>query len=193
MNNRIVKGDSIKSKKYIELLKDYLQTLRCDIKDIHLLFFILGINLGLKSKELLSLEWNTILNNDYSIKDYIVYNEYKLYLNKSCKKIISNYICKYDLYCKNNKYVFGGNSRHMVADTFIVWYGKFTEKYNLSIHITTESLRKTFIYWQIKEHGNDPVKMYKLQDMVYRDRNNIYDISQYTIENDYNYFNDVNL
>lgn len=186
------KADSIRSKEYINLLKAYFQTLKPIIGEKQLLYFILGINLGLKSKDLLSLQWCDILNNDYTIKDYIERNEYKLYLNKACKEAIQHNIeisNDYQLYV----YVFGYNQRQMNIATFNGWYISFTKKYNLAIHITTESLRKTFIYWQIKEHGNDPIKMYKLQDMIYRDKNNIYDISQYIIENDYNYFNDINL
>lgn len=192
MSNTQQKADSIKSKEYINLLKAYFQTLKPIIGEKQLLYFILGINLGLKSKDLLSLQWYDILNNDYTIKDHIERNEYKLYLNKACKEAIQHNIeisNDYQLYV----YVFGYNQRQMNIATFNGWYIRFTKKYNLSIHITTESLRKTFIYWQIKEHGNDPIKMYKLQDMMYRDKNNIYDISQYIIENDYNYFNDINL
>ena len=78
MSNTQQKADSIKSKEYINLLKAYFQTLKPIIGEKQLLYFILGINLGLKSKDLLSLQWYDILNNDYTIKDYIERNEYKM-------------------------------------------------------------------------------------------------------------------
>lgn len=63
--------------------------------------------------------------------------------------------------------------------------------FNLSIN--TGSLYKTFIYWQIYYNRRDYIKLAKLQDMLYPTLTNLWKISNYNIDNDYIYINDVNL
>lgn len=78
----------ITNKNDIELIRMYMSEYIRSTFSNHLLYFNLSINTGLKTKILLSYKWNDILNLDMTVKDYIQYNNYKLYLNNSCKNAI---------------------------------------------------------------------------------------------------------
>ena len=93
-----VKSNSIKDLNDIKRIKEYLRLKNSFNYDRHLLYFILGINTCLKPGDLLELKWCQILNDSYTIRDFIVYNGYRFYLNKNCKEVIYNFINRYDNY-----------------------------------------------------------------------------------------------
>ena len=188
-----VKSNSIKDLNDIKRIKEYLRLKNSFNYDRHLLYFILGINTCLKPGDLLELKWCQILNDSYIIRDFIVYNGYRFYLNKNCKEVIYNFINRYDNY-KHYQYIFGNNKPFKIQ-TINIFLGKIEKELQLSYNLSASSLHKTFVYWQIVNYHYDHVKMSKLRYLMYktnRDKDiNVY--AEYNIDDDMIYINDINL
>ena len=191
--NQQIKSNSIKDLNDIKRIKEYLRSKHSFAFDRHLLYFILGINICLKPEQLLKLEWHTILDTRYTIRDFIIYNGYRFYLNKSCKDAIYNFINKYDNY-KYYQYIFGDN-KSFVIQTINKVLGDVEKELQLDYNLSALSLHKTFIYWQIVNYYYDYNKMSKLRYLMYktnRDKDlNTY--AEYNINDDMIYINDINL
>lgn len=184
----------ITDKNDIELIRMYMSEYVRHTFSNHLLYFNLAINTGLKTKILLSYKWNDILNLDMTVKDYLQYNNYKLYLNNSCKRAIYDsldILKSIDL----NNYVFGNyTNKSLTSSSINRVYRDIHKDLNIGdLCLNTGTLYKTFIYWQIYYNRRDYIKLAKLQDMLYPTSTNLWKISNYNIDNDYIYINDVDL
>lgn len=190
---REIKSNSIKNLDDIKRIKEYLRSKHNFTFNRYLLYFILGINTCLKPKDLLQLEWKEILNTNYTIKDFIIYNGYRFYLNKNCKDAIYNFISQYDNH-KYYQYIFG-NNKPFVKQTINKILGDAEKELQLSYKLSTSLLHRTFVYWQIVNYYYDYVKMSKLRYLMYktnRDKDlNTY--AEYNINDDMIYINDINL
>ena len=188
-----IKSNSIKSLEDIQIIKEYLRSKHNFNYDRHLLYFVLGINICLKPDNLLKLEWSQILNTNYTIKDFIVYNGYHFYLNKSCKDAIYNFMSRYDNY-KYYQYVFGDN-KPLVIQTINRALGDIEKDLNLSYNLSALSLHKTFIYWQVVNYHYDYVKMSKLRYLIYQTSKSkdLNTYAEYNINDNMIYINDINL
>lgn len=184
----------ITDKNDIELIRMYMSEYVKPTFSNHLLYFNLAINTGLKTKILLSYKWNDILNLDMTVKDYLQYNNYKLYLNNTCKRAIYDNLNMLNNIDFNN-YVFGNRkNKPIISSTINKVYRDIHKDLNIgNLCLNTGSLYKTFIYWQIYYNCRDYIKLAKLQDMLYPTSTNLWKISSYNIDNDYIYINDVNL
>lgn len=184
----------ITDKNDIELIRMYMSEYVRHTFSNHLLYFNLAINTGLKTKILLSYKWNDILNLDMTVKDYLQYNNYKLYLNNTCKRAIYDNLNMLNNIDFNN-YVFGNRrNKPIISSTINKVYRDIHKDLNIgNLCLNTGSLYKTFIYWQIYYNRRDYIKLAKLQDMLYPTSTNLWKISNYNIDNDYIYINDVNL
>lgn len=184
----------ITDKNDIELIRMYMSEYIRPTFSNHLLYFNLAINTGLKTKMLLSYKWNDILNLDMTVKDYLQYNNYKLYLNNTCKRAIYNNLNMLNNIDFNN-YVFGNRrNKPITSSTINKVYRDIHKDLNIgNLCLNTGTLYKTFIYWQIYYNRRDYIKLAKLQDMLYPTSTNLWKISNYNIDNDYIYINDVNL
>lgn len=184
----------ITNKNDIELIRIYMSEYIRPTFSNHLLYFNLSINTGLKTKMLLSYKWNDILNLDMTAKDYIQYNNYKLYLNNSCKNAIYESLDMLNN-INFNDYIFGNRKDKPITSSAInKVYRDIHKDLNIGdLCLNTGSLYKTFIYWQIYYNRRDYIKLAKLQDMLYPTSINLWKISNYNIDNDYIYINDVNL
>lgn len=184
----------ITDKNDIELIRIYMSEYVRHTFSNHLLYFNLAINTGLKTKILLSYKWNDILNLDMTVKDYLQYNNYKLYLNNTCKRAIYDNLNMLNNIDFNN-YVFGNRkNKPIISSTINKVYRDIHKDLNIgNLCLNTGSLYKTFIYWQIYYNCRDYIKLAKLQDMLYPTSTNLWKISNYNIDNDYIYINDVNL
>ena len=184
----------ITNKNDIELIRIYMSEYIRPTFSNHLLYFNLSINTGLKTKMLLSYKWNDILNLDMTAKDYIQYNNYKLYLNNSCKNTIYESLDMLNN-INFNDYIFGNRKDKPITSSAInKVYRDIHKDLNIGdLCLNTGSLYKTFIYWQIYYNRRDYIKLAKLQDMLYPTSINLWKISNYNIDNDYIYINDVNL
>lgn len=197
-----MKSNSIKDKTDIERIKQYMIN---NINSTHslewdkqLLFFILGINTCYKCDELLSLKWCDIFNYDaMELCDYIIYEGYKFYFNKSCKEALYTYIEKYNRQ-DIDIYVFTSRSykdRYITNEAVNKVYRAIQKELDLPFNFSTMSLRKTFAYWQIQECKRDYVKMSKLKRLLHSMTigNDINIFAEYNINDDMIYINDVNL
>lgn len=184
----------ITDKNDIELIRMYMSEYVRHTFSNHLLYFNLAINTGLKTKILLSYKWNDILNLDMTVKDYLQYNNYKLYLNNTCKRAIYDNLNMLNNIDFNN-YVFGNRkNKPIMSSTINKVYRDIHKDLNIgNLCLNTGSLYKTFIYWQIYYNCRDYIKLAKLQDMLYPTSTNLWKIANYNIDNDYIYINDVNL
>lgn len=184
----------ITDKNDIELIRMYMSEYIRPTFSNHLLYFNLAINTGLKTKMLLSYKWNDILNLDMTVKDYLQYNNYKLYLNNTCKLAIYNNLNMLNNIDFNN-YVFGNRrNKPITSSTINKVYRDIHKDLNIgNLCLNTGTLYKTFIYWQIYYNRRDYIKLAKLQDMLYPTSTNLWKIANYNIDNDYIYINDVNL
>ena len=191
--NQQIKSNSIKDLNDIKRIKEYLRSKHSFAFDRHLLYFILGINICLKPEQLLKLEWHTILDTRYTIRDFIIYNGYRFYLNKSCKDAIYNFINKYDNY-KYYQYIFGDN-KSFVIQTINKVLGDAEKELQLDYNLSALSLHKTFIYWQIVNYYYDYNKMSKLRYLMYKTNKDkdINTYAEYNINDDLIYINDINL
>lgn len=191
--NQQIKSNSIKDLNDIKRIKEYLRSKHSFAFDRHLLYFILGINICLKPEQLLKLEWHTILDTRYTIRDFIIYNGYRFYLNKSCKDAIYNFINKYDNY-KYYQYIFGDN-KSFVIQTINKVLGDVEKELQLDYNLSALSLHKTFIYWQIVNYYYDYNKMSKLRYLMYKTNKDkdINTYAEYNINDDLIYINDINL
>lgn len=184
----------ITDKNDIELIRMYMSEYVRHTFSNHLLYFNLAINTGLKTKILLSYKWNDILNLDMTVKDYLQYNNYKLYLNNTCKRAIYDNLNMLNNIDFNN-YVFGNRkNKPIISSTINKVYRDIHKDLNIgNLCLNTGSLYKTFIYWQIYYNCRDYIKLAKLQDMLYPTSTNLWKIANYNIDNDYIYINGVNL
>lgn len=184
----------ITDKNDIELIRIYMSEYIRPTFSNHLLYFNLAINTGLKTKMLLSYKWNDILNLDMTVKDYLQYNNYKLYLNNTCKRAIYDNLNMLNNIDFNN-YVFGNRrNKPITSSTINKVYRDIHKDLNIgNLCLNTGTLYKTFIYWQIYYNCRDYIKLAKLQDMLYPTSTNLWKIANYNIDNDYIYINDVNL
>lgn len=184
----------ITDKNDIKLIRMYMSEYVKHTFSNHLLYFNLAINTGLKTKMLLSYKWNDILNLDMTIKDYLQYNNYKLYLNNTCKRAIYDNLNMLNNINFNN-YVFGNRrNKPIISSTINKVYRDIHKDLNIgNLCLNTGTLYKTFIYWQIYYNRRDYIKLAKLQDMLYPTSTNLWKIANYNIDNDYIYINDVNL
>lgn len=188
-----IKSNSIKNLDDIKRIKEYLRSKHNFTFNRYLLYFILGINTCLKPKDLLQLEWKEILNTNYTIRDFIIYNGYRFYLNKNCKDAIYNFINKYDNY-KYYQYIFGDN-KSFVIQTINKVLGDVEKELQLDYNLSALSLHKTFIYWQIVNYYYDYNKMSKLRYLMYKTNKDkdINTYAEYNINDDLIYINDINL
>ena len=87
--------EPFKNKKEIEKMKQYLKG-KDNLRDYTI--FVVGINVGLRAGDLLSLKWADVLNENGTIKDNLLITEEKtsktkeLTLNNSVKEALSEYL-----------------------------------------------------------------------------------------------------
>lgn len=188
-----IKSNSIKSLEDVQIIKEYLRSKHNFNYDRHLLYFVLGINICLKPEQLLKLKWEQILNINYTIRDFIVYNNYRFYLNKSCKDAIYSFMSRYDNY-KYYQYIFG-NNKPLVIQTINKILGNAEKDLHLQYNLSALSLHKTFIYWQVVNYHYDYVKMSKLRYLIYQTSKSkdLNTYAEYNINDDLIYINDINL
>ena len=155
-------------------MKNYFQSKG---HDRDLLMFVLGINIGLRASDLLSLKWEQLLDSDGTITDGISVqmdgitvkedktNKFRtFYLNESCKKAIQTYLEKHTV--SPSDYVFasqkGGTIEVRSANKILKTAAKAC---GIKFNVGTHSMRKTFGYHQLKAHADDALFLCQLQQM----------------------------
>ena len=140
--------------KYIEEAKsDSKKQIACRNK----MMFLIGINIGLRASDLITLKWNFFLNDNKEFKDFYTLQPkkqksagkfVKLYFNKALKKAITNYTDEYpienmdDYLFKSQK----GNG-HITEHSLGRIIKNTAEEIGIEKNICSHSLRKTFGFW----------------------------------------------
>lgn len=151
----MIEVNALKDKKQIELLK---KVLRSDNMRDYLLF-TMGINVGLRISDLLSLRLSDILNTNSKVKDKITIIEGKtnkvrtLTINKSASTAIKEYVSTLDNYdmdwflFKSRK----GSNRSISRVQAWQVLSDSAKLAGIKEPIGTHTLRKTFGYWSYKQ------------------------------------------
>ena len=177
--NKAKPSEPIRDLSLIPLCEDFLfrSTNSMYTNARNVLAFVLGINVGLRISDLLSLKFKDILNSDYAIVDELCVFESKTkkvnrpILNHKTKETIKDFI---SLIGKSNinmeNYVFSANQKEFNAPlestVFYKEIKKMQKHFNISDSWGTHTLRKTFAYWTLKLGDNDKDTMSCLQEML---------------------------
>lgn len=121
------------------------------------MLFLVGINLGIRASDLVSLQYNFFMNDDGSFKKFYSLQPkktkktgkyVKLFFNEAVKKAITDYIEEYPVQDmgeylfksrKGNKCITEISLGRIIKDT--------AEEVGIEKNICSHSLRKTFGYW----------------------------------------------
>ena len=145
--------EPFKNKKEIEKMKQYLKG-KDNLRDYTI--FVVGINVGLRAGDLLSLKWADVLNGNGTIKDNLLITEEKtgktkeLTLNNSVKDALSEYLKS--LQGLESEYVFSSRkgNEHLQVRSLHRIIKQATRDLNIKGNYGTHSLRKTFGYHRYK-------------------------------------------
>lgn len=145
--------EPFKNKKEIEKMKQYLKG-KDNLRDYTI--FVVGINVGLRAGDLLSLKWADVLNENGTIKDNLLITEEKtsktkeLTLNNSVKDALSEYLKS--LQGLESDYVFSSRkgNEHLQVRSLHRIIKQATRDLNIKGNYGTHSLRKTFGYHRYK-------------------------------------------
>lgn len=128
----------------------------CDIEKIKLylkennkrnyLLFVMGINTGIKSNQILNLKLRDVVDNNYKIKGYIYIDNKKYFINEAISKVIKEFLEKNEL--DLNSYLFESQKSDLPINRSHLYriLNKAVNECNIDIHIGNETLRKTFGY-----------------------------------------------
>jgi integrase len=138
-----------------------------------LLIFTLGINIGLRAGDLLSLKVDDVLNSDNGvISDGITVREEKtskhrtFFLNQACRDAISWYMEVSGISYEPGDYLFKSREGgHVEVDTFRKILKDAAKECGIKQNIGTHTLRKTFGYHQFTAHSGDIRNLSLLQRM----------------------------
>lgn len=144
--------EPFKNKKEIEKMKQYLKG-KDNLRDYTI--FVVGINVGLRAGDLLSLKWADVLNENGTIKDNLLITEEKtskkitVFLNIPAKAALNEYLTETQ---KQNKYVFSSRkgNEHLQVRSLHRIIKQATRDLNIKGNYGTHSLRKTFGYHRYK-------------------------------------------
>lgn len=145
--------EPFKNKKEIEKMKQYLKG-KDNLRDYTI--FVVGINVGLRAGDLLSLKWADVLNENGTIKDNLLITEEKtsktkeLTLNNSVKDALSEYLKS--LQGLESDYIFSSRkgNEHLQVRSLHRIIKQATRDLNIKGNYGTHSLRKTFGYHRYK-------------------------------------------
>ena len=166
-------GDPIRSLDDIQTLKNYFHSTSLR----NYLLFILGISTGLRGKDLLRLKVRDVVDAHGFVVGELASYESKTHkmnhplLNDEAQMAVSEYLNSLPT-CSADDYLFRAtpaentplklNSMHRLLI-------RAQDKLGLEFNMTVRTLRKTFAYWIIKQHYDDPNVMASLQEMLNHD------------------------
>ena len=168
-------AEPIRSLEDIKKIQDYFLK-KEDYRDYQL--FTVGISIGLRISDLLSLKFSDIMYSDYTFKPYIDIVEQKTdkdssnvaddcLITKSVQDAIELYMCSLEHKPNMDEYLFksqkGGNLDERSAHKILK---QMSRDLKLPYNIGTHSLRKTFSYWTLQLNQDDNNAIIMLQEML---------------------------
>ena len=121
------------------------------------MMFLIGINVGLRASDLITLKWNFFLNDNGEFKDFYTLQPkktrkqkkfVKLYFNQVVKKAVTDYIAEYPVEDMND-YLFKSRkgNNHITEISLGRIIKDAAEEIGIEKNICSHSLRKTFGFW----------------------------------------------
>ena len=118
------------------------------------MMFLIGINIGLRASDLVTLKWNFFFNPDGSFKDFYTLQPkktrkqkkfVKLYFNQTVKKAIEDYISEYPIQ-DMNEYLFKSRKGDGALSERALWkiIVDATADAGIDKNVGSHTLRKTF-------------------------------------------------
>lgn len=144
--------EPIKNIDDIKKIKDYLKS-----KNLrNFLIFVMGINTGIKTCQMLNLKVHDVVDNQNNVRDFIQINGIEYYITQNTKKAIREYFSHDNLYENKNKYIFKSNKGSMPIDRSHLYriLNEAAESCGVDISIGNETLRKTFGYHYYYQIGD---------------------------------------
>jgi len=133
------------------------------------LLFVFGINCSLRCGDLVKLKWEDIIENK-KIKDSITVYEEKtkkkrtIGINRSIKDAINIYIKNIGY---QTGYIFKSQrGEHITVRATNKILKDAATKVGIKFNVGTHSMRKTWVYHQLKNNNNDALFLTKVQDML---------------------------
>lgn len=110
------------------------------------LLFVIGINTGIKSNQILNLKLKDVVDNNYDIRQYIDIENKKYFINKVISQAIKEFIVNKNL--DLDSYLFESQKSNLPINRSHLYriLNKAVNECNIDIHIGNETLRKTFGY-----------------------------------------------
>lgn len=141
------------NKRIDEATNDNQRQIACRNK----MLFLIGINLGIRASDLVSLQYSFFMNNDGTFKDFYSLQPkktkktgkyVKLFFNEAVKKAITDYIEEYPIQ-DMNEYLFKSRQGDGYIEAKSLWkiIVNATNDAGIEGNFGTHSLRKTFGYW----------------------------------------------
>lgn len=142
----------IKNIEDIKKIKDYLKA-----KNLrNYLIFVMGINTGIKTCQMLELRFKDILDIENNIRSCININGIKYDITSNTKKAIEEYILSIKMDDQKNSYVFKSNKGDLPIDRSHLYriLNDAAKKCEVNLSIGNETLRKTFGYHYYHQIGD---------------------------------------
>lgn len=156
---------ALKKKEDISRMAQWLQE---NTEKKYVLAFILGINLGLRANELLTLKFTDIFqpNGEFRYGEDVTDNSDRitvyqsktskkrnLYLNDACLAALTWCFPERDERIYRDAYIFSSPyGDHLEVDTLRKKLKKAAKACNINVNIGTHTLRKTFGFWHYQEN-----------------------------------------
>lgn len=142
----------IKNIEDINKIKEYLRTQNLR----NYLIFVMGINTGIKTFQMLDLRFKDILDNENNIRNYIDINGIKYEITSNTKKAIKEYMESVSIDEDKNRYVFKSNKCDLSINRSHLYriLNDAAKKCEVNLSIGNETLRKTFGYHYYHKIGD---------------------------------------
>ena len=134
----------------IEKIKVYLQA----SNKRNYLLFVMGINTGIKSNQILNLKLRDVVDDKYKIKEYIYIDNKEYFINEPIAQAIIVFLEENNL--DLNSYLFESQKSDLPINRSQLYriLNNAVNKCRIDIHIGNETLRKTFGYHYYYKTGN---------------------------------------
>lgn len=178
--------EPIKNIEDINKIKKYLKS-----KNLrNYLIFVMGINTGIKTCQILNLKIEDILDYNNNIRDSISINGIEYDITKNTRDAIKEYLLFNDTGDERNNYLFKSNRGEAPIDRSHLYriLNEAAKKCELNLSIGNETLRKTFGYHYYYQVGN--LKYLQLV-LNQKSMSKLYDYLN--IENEMNFNKEFNL
>ena len=170
-------AEAIRTIEEVQAVKNYLLTSgKPGLRQRNYLMFVLGISVGLRSCDLLRLKVKDVVDcNGYVVDELSCYESKTKkmnhpIINDEAKKAIVDYLNS-ETYINADDYLFRAEGRDtpISVENLYMLMKKVEKELALPYHLGAHSMRKTFAYWTIRLHMNEPNVIYSLQEMLNHD------------------------